>query len=126
MTEQSWPSDASERVRGTPTSPTSPELSVATIERQGDDRVVTVRGEVDAYSAPQLHACLEEVTGSSQRRVVIDVRDVAFIDSSGVGVLVAAVKRLREDGRRLVVRGPTRQMTKLLEMTGLRELVTVD
>ncbi len=125
MTDTSWPNNASERVSRTPTSPW-PEPSVATIESEGDDTVVTVHGEVDAYSAPQLHACLDEVTGSSRGRVVIDVKDVAFIDSSGVGVIVAAVKRLREDGRRLVLRRPTRQMAKLLEMTGLREFVTVD
>jgi anti-sigma B factor antagonist len=99
---------------------------VAAIESEGGDKVVTVRGEVDTYSAPQLRACLDEVVRSGQRRIVVDVSDVRFIDSSGVGVLVASIKRLRPDGRTLVLRQPTRQMTKVLEMTGLRELVAVD
>ncbi|MDQ4097130.1 MAG: STAS domain-containing protein [Actinomycetota bacterium] len=99
---------------------------MAAIQAEGGDKVVTVRGEVDAYSAPQLRACLEEVAGSGQRRIVVDVSAMRFIDSSGVGVLVASIKRLRPDGRTLVLRRPTRQMTKILEITGLRDLVAVD
>ena len=102
------------------------EPSIASVESEGSDKVVKVQGEVDAYSAHQLRACLDEVADTPQRRIVVDVKDVGFIDSSGVGVLVASVKRLRQDGRALVVRGPTRQITKLLEITGLRQLVVVD
>lgn len=126
MPEPSWPGIASERSTRSPTSPTSAEPSVAAVEYEGENQVVTVRGEVDAYSAPQLRACLDEVTAAAQGPVVVDVSNVGFIDSTGVGVLVASVKRLRSEGRTLVLRQPTRQMTKLLEMTGLRELVTVD
>jgi anti-sigma B factor antagonist len=99
---------------------------VAAVECQGTERVVTVWGEVDVFTAPQLRACVEEVTDSSQPRVVVDVGGVQFIDSSGIGVLAAALKRLRPAGRDLVVRRPTPQMSKLLEMTGLRDMVTVD
>ena len=121
MTEPSWRSFASEA------GPTSPDVpSVAAVESEGSEQVVTVRGEVDVCTAPQLRACLKQITDSPQQRVVVDVGDLLFIDSSGIAVLAAAVKRLRPDGRDLVVRRPTRQMTKLLDMTGMRELVTVD
>lgn len=121
MTEGPWPSCASEAA---PTSPDVP--SVAAVESEGSERVVTVWGEVDICTAPQLRACLDEVTDSPQPRVVVDVGDVQFIDSSGIAVLAAAVKRLRPAGRHLVVRRPSRHMTKLLDMTGMRNLVTVD
>jgi anti-sigma B factor antagonist len=120
MTRPSWQSFASE---AGPTSRDRP--SVAAVESEGTERVVIVRGEVDVSTAPQLRACLEEVTDSSQPRVVVDVGDVQFIDSSGIAVLAAALKRLRPAGRDLVVRRPTPQMTKLLDMTGMGALVTV-
>ena len=116
MTEQSWPYLAQP--------PDEP--SIASIESEDGAKVVKVQGEVDAYSAHQLRACLDEVAETPQQRIVVDVNDVGFIDSSGVGVLVASVKRLRQDGRALVVRRPTRQISKLLEITGLRHLVLVD
>lgn len=99
--------------------------AVVAIQAEDGEKVVPVRGEVDAYSAPQLRECLQEVVESSQRRVVVDVKDMAFIDSNGLGVLVASVKRLRRQGRSLTLRQPSRQTTKLLEITGLRKLVTV-
>jgi anti-sigma B factor antagonist len=120
MTEPSWQTCASEAA------PTSPDVPpVAVVESEGSERVVTVSGEVDLCTAPQLRACLQQVTDSTQRRVVVDVGGLEFIDSSGIAVLAAAIKRLRPAGRHLVVRRPTRQMAKLLEMTGMRNLVTV-
>jgi anti-sigma B factor antagonist len=100
--------------------------SIAAIEGDTGHKVVTVRGEVDAYSAPQLRACLQELVESGQETVVVDVKDMAFIDSNGLGVLVASVKRLRPQGRSLAIRQPSRQTAKLLEITGLRKLVKVD
>lgn len=99
--------------------------AVAAISAEDGEKVVTVRGEVDAYSAPQLRDCLLELVETSQPRIVVDVKDMAFIDSNGLGVLVASVKRLRPEGRSLAIRQPSRQTAKLLEITGLRKLVTV-
>lgn len=100
--------------------------TIAAIEGDTGHQVVTVRGEVDAYSAPQLRACLLKMLESGQETVVVDVKDMAFIDSDGLGVLVASIKRLRPQGRSLAIRRPSRQTAKLLEITGLRKLVSVD
>lgn len=121
MPQQSWPSVPSQKV---PTSP--PPGTVAVIVPEGSDRVVSVHGEIDAYSAPQLRECLVELVESSQSRVVVDVENMGFIDSHGLGVLAASAKRLRAAGRALALRSPTRQTAKLLEMTGLGLIVAID
>ncbi|MGH9278524.1 MAG: STAS domain-containing protein [Acidimicrobiales bacterium] len=100
--------------------------TIAAIEGRVGEKVVRVRGEVDAYSAHQLRDCLDELVASSQRTIVVNVKDMAFIDSNGLGVLVASVKRLRPQGRSLAIRQPSRQTVKLLEITGLQQMVTVD
>jgi anti-anti-sigma factor len=60
------------------------ELSV---ERHDGTTVVTAAGEIDLASAPELRECLASV---SNRKVVVDLRAVTFLDSSGISVLVAA------------------------------------
>ncbi len=81
--------------------------------------VLVVRGEVDLSSAPQLRQRLLGLATAGPTTVVVDLTDVSFIDSTGLGVLVSALKRLRAEGGdlRLVVNRP--QIAKVLEITGL-------
>ena len=70
------------------------ELSLAT--RTVDDHtVLEVGGEVDVYTAPRLRERLIELVDSGVRHVVVDLGRVDFLDSTGLGVLVGALKRLR-------------------------------
>jgi anti-sigma B factor antagonist len=103
---------------------TSPTIEfVATLHTEGDRAVVLVAGEVDMYTAPRLAACLDEAT-SVTKEVVIDATNVAFIDSTGVAVLVNAMKRLGAGALR--VRRAPAQMRKVLEITGLTQLIPTD
>ena len=63
------------------------ELSVTT-SRQDDVSVVTVAGEVDVYTAAQLRSVLDEEIGAGHARLVVDLDEVSFLDSTGLGVLV--------------------------------------
>ena len=58
-------------------------------------------------------------------RVAIDLGSVEFIDSSGLGVLVGSLRRLREDGGDLVLRAASPAVTRILELTGLDGLLPV-
>ena len=90
-----------------------------TTQQLNDFVVLAVAGEVDMESAPLLREqTLAQLTGGPDR-VVIDMSDVTFMDSSGLSVLVAALKRIRSsDGElRLVI---TRERTmKLFRVTAL-------
>jgi anti-sigma B factor antagonist len=61
--------------------------------------VVEVGGEIDVASAPELRDCLNQTIDAGSRRLVVDLRQVSFIDSEGLGVLVGAKRRLRGPGR---------------------------
>ena len=92
---------------------------VITQERSGDSALVTVRGEIDVASAPQLRTHLHELCTEDTRTVVVDLREVTFLDSSALGVLVGALRRCRENESefRLVINSP--RLLKIFEITGL-------
>jgi anti-sigma B factor antagonist len=70
------------------------ELSLST-RTVGDHTVLEVGGEVDVYTAPRLRERLVELVEQGARHVVVDLSRVEFLDSTGLGVLVGALKRLR-------------------------------
>ncbi len=88
--------------------------------------VVEVRGEVDLYTGPRLWERLSGVIDSGHRRVALDLAGVDFMDSTGISVMVMALRRMRAEGGELVVRSPSRATFKLLELTGVARLVTLE
>jgi anti-sigma B factor antagonist len=81
--------------------------------------VLRPTGDIDAYTAPQLRTQLHDATSSGARVVVVDLREVTFIDSAGLGALVGAHRRMLEaDGRLRVVRPPA-LVARAFELTGL-------
>ena len=93
-----------------------------TVERGKRGVVVWVGGEIDLKTAPQLDACLREV-GST---VTLDFSGVTFMDSSGLSVLAAAAKRVARQNGELVLRGVHARERRILEITSLDELVTIE
>lgn len=87
--------------------------------REGQVCVVHVKGEVDIYTSPALRTALSDVTGDGCGMVIVDLAEVPFIDSSGLGVLVGALRRVREsDGELRIVSGHD-TVVKILRITGL-------
>ena len=96
-------------------------LSLSTEDVNGH-RVVSVRGEVDVYSAPTLRKCLHESMDDDHRDLLVDLSDIAFIDSTGLGVLVAGQNRAGELGGKLSVVCGEERVLKLFRITGLDEV----
>jgi anti-sigma B factor antagonist len=95
------------------------------VTRRPNHVVAHVQGEVDLATAPELRSILAEIA-PDEGVVIIDLTDVAFLDSSGLSVLVEVHQHLANDGvstLRLVVTRPT--MHRLLEATGLIEVFDV-
>lgn len=100
------------------------ELDIRT-KREDGTCVLTIAGEIDVYTAPRLKDALVEAIASGCRNLIIDLEGVGFIDSSGLGVLVGALRRAKEnDGAvRLVC---TREgILKVLRITGLDKVFPI-
>lgn len=89
--------------------------------------VVAVVGDLDAATAPRLHAELLQLAEDGVDRVVLDLRRMTFVDSFGLGVIVNAKKRLSQHGNALcLVAGPDqRTLLRVLEITGLDRVLPV-
>ena len=102
-------------------------LSVSVVPGGRPGRVVVeVTGEVDAYTAPALDLCLHSQARQHGVRVlVVDLSRVTFLDSTGLGVLVTAMKRIDAHGGRmqLVVNGD--RVMKVFRITALTRLFTI-
>lgn len=95
------------------------------VTKSGTHAVVHVKGEVDLATAPELHEILAAF-GPEDGPLIVDLSDVAFLDSSGLSVLVRCHQHLDSNGRgglRLVVTRPT--ILRVLDATGLAELLDV-
>jgi anti-sigma B factor antagonist len=95
-----------------------PRLSVSHRELDAGVRVVAVEGEVDLASAPVLKSALLELVADEPRRLVLDLSQVGYMDSTGLGVLVGIQRRLTDDAV-IAVAGARRAVTAVFELTGL-------
>jgi anti-sigma B factor antagonist len=95
-------------------------------EQLGPDAyVISLKGEVDLYTAPEFKQQLLEVIGQGGREVIVDFSDTTFIDSTTLGVLVGGVKRLRTNDGQLSLVCNDRNITKIFEITGLDRVFTI-
>ena len=92
---------------------------------EGADYIVYLGGEVDLYTAPELKQELHRLVGEGATRLVIDMSETTFIDSTTLGVLVGGVKRLRTNDGQLSLVCSDRNITKIFEITGLDKVFTI-
>lgn len=87
--------------------------------------VIAVRGAIDLFAAPELKGRLLEALDAGTREVVLDLCDASFVDSTGLGVLLAARKRLAARGGRLIVVLSQPRIDRVLEIAGLDAIFEV-
>jgi len=87
----------------------------------GDRAVLRIDGDIDAWTAPQLRERVRDLAGSGTVHLIADLRGVGFLDSAGLGALVAARKELRgREGSLMLVAGAGR-IVQVLRITGLTD-----
>jgi anti-sigma B factor antagonist len=94
--------------------------------RDGEKAVVIgVRGELDLASSPALEQELESGKATSVPVVIVDLRGLEFMDSTGLSVLVRAHQRATENGQQFAVVRGSQQVQRLLTLTGVAERLTL-
>lgn len=87
-----------------------------------DWQVIAASGDLDLYTSPTLRTTVHDVADD---KIALDLTDVSFIDSSGLGAVVGALKHVRERGGTFAVIAPAGgSLTRLLTLTGLDQIVS--
>ena len=89
------------------------------------DCVVTAAGEIDLDTAVQLRQVLREALQDRPRTLTVDMADVSFIDSTGLGVLVGAFKTGQTMDVDLVIRAPSATVVRVFELTRLDQVLHI-
>ena len=94
--------------------------------RAPESVVVTLRGELDAYSAPRVRDRLTDlIDGQGNLSVTLDLAEISFLDSVAMGVLVGVLRQITGRGGQFVLTSPRPQVFKVLEVAGLTKLFTI-
>jgi anti-anti-sigma factor len=91
------------------------------VRNEGPATLIAVSGELDLASSPALQEELDRAAASDAQLLIIDLRELDFMDSTGLSVLVRAHQQVEEQGRELaMVKGP-QQVQRLLSLTGVAD-----
>jgi anti-sigma B factor antagonist len=103
-----------------------PPFDVKTAQLEGDTFVVSVTGEADMQTAPEIERELQDVLLLGGRSVVVDFVEVGFIDSTALGLLMRFQSRFRARGGDLVIVSDDRRVLRTFEITGLDRLFRIE
>lgn len=91
------------------------------VRRQASATIVAVRGELDLASGPELETQLEKISGPETQLVIVDLRQLDFMDSTGLSILVRAHQRLSDEGCEIALVKGSQQVQRLLDLTGVAD-----
>lgn len=92
---------------------------------RGATSVLSLRGEVDVYTAPRLRQAIVDLVDAGSPLVVVDMGKVDFLDSTGLGVLVEGLKRARARESDLAIVATQDKILKIFDITGLNKAFTI-
>ena len=100
------------------------DLTLATREEDGR-AIVAVGGEIDVYTAPKLRDQITELVSDGAYNIVIDLEAVEFLDSTGLGVLVGGLKKVRAHDGSLELVCTLERLLKIFRITGLAKVFVI-
>ena len=100
------------------------DLTLATEVVEGAT-IIAVGGEIDVYTAPKLRDKITELVADGTYDIIVDMEAVEFLDSTGLGVLVGALNRVRAQDGSLALVLTQERILKIFEITGLRKVFPI-
>ncbi|MBS4197253.1 STAS domain-containing protein [Lederbergia citri] len=85
-----------------------------------------LEGEIDAYTAPKVKESLHPYAEKSGIKIIVDLKEVSYMDSTGLGVFVGLFKTLRANEGNLMLTGLSDRLQRLFEITGLADVMNIN
>lgn len=98
------------------------------VEVQENEQFVKskIGGEIDAYTAPQVREALSPFAVKPNIHLTIDLTDVSYMDSTGLGVFVGLFKSIRANDGQMVLTGLSERLKRLFDITGLADIMEIN
>lgn len=94
--------------------------------RVGHNLIFKLKGELDHHSAEEFRSIFAmEWEKEDARNLIIDFKEVTFMDSSGVGAIIGRYKQVDQKGGRVAICSPSETVAKLIEMSGLPRIISI-
>ena len=87
---------------------------------------MNLAGEIDIYTANKLKESLVQMLNEKSESIRINCEELDYIDSTGLGVLIGALKRLKQDNKNIIIFKPRPNILKLLNITGLNKIFLIE
>jgi anti-sigma B factor antagonist len=102
-------------------------MNLKVTPRRVDERTqaLDLEGEVDVYTAPLLRQEIMDQVDAGVTHLLVNLEKVEYLDSTGLGILIGGVKRLKEQNGSLKLVGPSARITRIFEITGLNKIFDV-
>ncbi len=100
-------------------------LNISSRTPNPETRILDIEGEIDVYTSTQLKETIVSTMAEGAKFVVMNLSKVEYLDSTGLGVLIGALKHLRERQGNLVIVSPSMRITRIFEITGLYKIFTI-
>ncbi len=88
--------------------------------------LVEIEGEVDVYTAGELKEFFIGIIDEKKENIKIDAEKLEYIDSTGLGILIGALKRLKKDNKDIIISNIRPNVKKLLNITGLDKIFIIE
>ncbi|MHA6253006.1 STAS domain-containing protein [Oceanobacillus sp. CAU 1775] len=98
------------------------DLNTKTTDNQ---TVLTVSGEIDAYTAPKLKQAFQPMLEEENQEIIVDLEKVSYMDSTGLGVFIGVLKSAKEKGSSLELINIQERVYRLFHITGLEEIMNL-
>lgn len=97
------------------------------IEKEMAEGLTTLylSGEVDVYTAPELKEALYALVQQEHHKVILDLKNVQYMDSTGLGIIIGAIKLSKQMQSSITLQHPSQQLQRLFNITGVADIVHV-
>jgi anti-sigma B factor antagonist len=95
-------------------------------DREGGKWMIELKGEIDIYSAPELKKTLNRALDEKIDDMHLDCSELNYMDSTGLGVLIGVLKRIKENNKNIYLKNLKPNVMKLFKITGLDKIFIVE
>ncbi len=95
------------------------------VEKKRDIDILTVSGKIDAYQAIKLKDALNEVIDKGSKKIIVNLGGVKFLDSTTLGILISALKRIKKAGGEICVTKLQPSVQEIFQLTRLNKVFQI-